>query len=69
MVDKEHLADMREKSRQIYARIVGVGDSMCYDAEYTELWNTWEKLLHAWCMFDNELFNLSATWKDDGTPI
>lgn len=64
MVDKEHLADMREQSWQIYKRIINAGNGMCYDAEYTELWNTWDKLLHAWCMFDNELFNLQQEWRE-----
>ena len=66
MVNKERLDCLQNISREIYNRIITAQASISYDAEYTDLWNTWDKLLHASTMFDNALFNLAQEWRDDG---
>ena len=59
---------LKANSTKLYRLIIDTGENIPNDAEYTELFNLWDKLLDAQTHFDNELFNLSATWRDDGTP-
>lgn len=59
---------LKANSTKLYRLIIDTGENIPNDAEYTELFNLWDKLLDAQTYFDNELFNLSQEWRDDGTP-
>lgn len=57
---------LKDSNTKLYRLIIDIGEHIPNDAEYTELFNLWDKLLDAQAWFDNELFNLSQEWRDDG---
>lgn len=46
---------LKDLSMRLYRLVVNMGEYIPEDAEYTELWNLWEKLLDLEHAIDNEL--------------
>lgn len=55
---------LKDSNTKLYRLIIDTGENIPNDAEYTELFNLWDKLLDAQAYFDSELFNLSQEWRE-----
>lgn len=57
---------LKDSNTKLYRLIIDIGEHIPTDDKYTNLYALWDKLLDAQAWFDNELFNLSQEWRDDG---
>ena len=49
---------LKKLDMKLYRVVIEMGESVPEDAEYTELWNLWEKLLDLEHAIDNELVHI-----------